>query len=282
MASTGVILFAEDNRKLRKLYGDALTAAGYNVIAVPDGREALKLLSIVNPKLIVLDVQMPELNGIETCAQARKICGNEVPIIFLTALDRLDFLHDCIAAGGDDYIIKSDGVQAIVQRVGRWVRRTPGGKPLAARRSEMLSEVAAKVDGEGRSAGPSGEDDENMHGIAGFLCEIGAPAMQQCVKTAKGKHYLLGYVTGVVEYWMETRAAAADRFSDYMKVALQETGCLTEDEVHELMSRFDDLVRDTDFCHARANGRKDPAEWESRDGRYDPVGFDRQRMTAGH
>jgi len=56
MASTGVILFAEDNRKLRKLYGDALTAAGYNVVAVPDGREALKLLSIVNPKLIVLDV----------------------------------------------------------------------------------------------------------------------------------------------------------------------------------------------------------------------------------
>lgn len=225
---------------------------------------------------------MPELNGIETCAQARKICGDEVPIIFLTALDRLDFLHDCIAAGGDDYIIKSDGVQAIVRRVGRWLRRAPGAKPLAERRSGMLSEVAAKVDGEGPSAGPPDADGESMHAIADFLCEIGAPAMQECVKTAKGKHYLLGYVTGVVEYWMETRAAVADRFLDYMKVALQKTGCLTEDEVHDLMSRFDDFVRDADFCLARANGRKDPAEWESRDGRYDPVGVDRQSMTAGH
>ena len=102
MATSGIILFAEDDRKLRKLYTDALEASGYNVITATDGDEALELLHTVRPKLILLDVMMPNLNGIETCRRARKMIGSEVPIVFLTALDQLSTVHDCISAGGDD------------------------------------------------------------------------------------------------------------------------------------------------------------------------------------
>jgi len=161
MASSGVILFAEDNPKLRKLYGDALTAAGYNVVAVSDGREVLNLLNVVGPKLILLDIQMPKLNGIETCARARKVCDGEVPIVFLTVFDQLGFVHKCIAAGGDDYIIKTDGVGAVIERVGRWMRRTPGGTPLAARRDALLAEVAAKVKPEAAGDPPSEPEPED-------------------------------------------------------------------------------------------------------------------------
>jgi DNA-binding response OmpR family regulator len=262
MASTGVILFAEDNGKLRKLYNDALSAAGYNVIAVADGREALKLLSLVDPRLILLDVQMPELNGIEACAKARKICGDEVPIIFLTALDRLDFLHECIAAGGDDYIIKSEGVTAVVERVGRWMRRSAGGRSLAARRRDMLSELIAKVEGKSAPEGASDETDAILREIAMFLCGVRAHAMKEIGTSMKEKQYLFGYVTGVVEYWMETRGASEDRLFDYLQVALRNTGRFAEREIDEFVARFDVLATETEFDLARTSGRRDPAEWD--------------------
>jgi len=282
MASAGVILFAEDNRQLRKLYSDALTMAGYNVVAVSDGREALRLLSVVCPKLIVLDIQMPEMNGVETCAQARKICGDEVPIIFLTALDQLEFLHEGIAAGGDDYIIKSEGIQPVIERVGRWMHRTPGRKPLAARRSGILSEVAAEVGRNVPFTGAADKNDDSMRELADFLSESRTPNKPQGVETTNGKSHLLGYVTGVVEYWMESRRAAAERFMDYVRFALRETGLLAEHEIHALMSRFDELIADPDFSMARANGRNDPAKWENSRSDRGPVDPDRNRKIAEH
>lgn len=162
MATSGIVLFAEDDRKLRKIYTVALKASGYNVIAACDGDEALELLQTVKPKLLLLDVMMPNLNGIETCRRARKIIGSEVPIVFLTALDQLSNLHDCISAGGDDYIVKSEGVATVVQRVGHWMRHKPGEKRLAARRDEMFAKVAARVNRDVTGPLLSSETDESV------------------------------------------------------------------------------------------------------------------------
>ncbi len=86
MAASGIVLFAEDDPMLRKLYGDALQASGYNVISASDGDEAVELLHTVKPKVILLDIMMPKLSGIDACKRARKMIGSETPIIFLTAL----------------------------------------------------------------------------------------------------------------------------------------------------------------------------------------------------
>ena len=145
MATSGVILLAEDDQRLRTLYTDTLEAAGYSVISARDGEEALELLYRVQPKVILLDIMMPRLDGVETCKRARKIVGNEVPIIFLTTLDELDALHECVAAGGDDYLIKSESVITIVERVGRWMQRPQRCKGLAKRREEVLADVTAEV-----------------------------------------------------------------------------------------------------------------------------------------
>ena len=169
MAGSGIILFAEDNTVLRKLFGDALESAGYTVIAAADGVEALRFLHTVKPKLILLDVMMPKLNGIETCKRARKMIGSEVPIIFLTALDQLSNLHDCISAGGDDYIVKSEGVAVIIQRVAYWLRYTPGFQRLRKCREEMLSDVVAEVRRDVLAAQLSSETDETVREISEFL-----------------------------------------------------------------------------------------------------------------
>ncbi len=113
MSAASVIIFAEDNPKFRTLYHDLLRAAGYSVLAAADGVQALRLLSTVTPKLILLAIMMPNLSGIETCKRARMIVGDDVPIVFLSAFERLDMLHECVAADGDDYFIKSDCQSAL-------------------------------------------------------------------------------------------------------------------------------------------------------------------------
>jgi len=273
MATSGIILFAEDDRKLRKLYTDALEASGYNVIAASDGDEALELLHSVKPKLILLDVMMPNLNGIETCRRARKMIGSEVPIVFLTALDRLSNLHDCISAGGDDYIVKSEGVATIIQRVGYWMRHTAGRKRLAARRNAMLADVAAEVNRDAATALLSSKTDETVREISEFLEVARANAADDFGQTVKEKLYLLGYVTGVVEHWAQLCTNLENRFLDYLSAVLMETGVLADDEVSQMISGFDDLSADTYFGIARAHGRNDPAQRENNGADYIPIGL---------
>ena len=281
MAASGVIVFAEDDRRLRKLYTDALKASGYNVIAASDGDEALELLHTVKPKLLLLDVMMPKLNGIETCRRARKMLGSEVPIVFLTALDQLSNVHDCIAAGGDDYIVKSEGVAAIIQRVGQWMQHKPGRKLLSARRDEMLADVAAEVHRDVAQAQLSSENDETVREISEFLAAARANAADDFGQTVQEKTYLLGYVTGVVEHWSELRKSLGSRFLDYLGAVLRETGVLADDEVSQMVSGFNDLSADTYFGIARAYGRNDPAQKENQGDDYLPIGLGQFNPLAG-
>jgi DNA-binding response OmpR family regulator len=280
VATSGVILFAEDDRRLRKLYTDALTASGYYVIAACDGEEALELLYGVRPKLILLDVMMPNLNGIETCRRARKIIGSEVPIVFLTALDQLNNVHECIEAGGDDYIMKSESVTTIIQRVGYWMRYAPRHKGLTARRGEMLAEVAAEISRDGTDARLCSETDESVREISHFLAEARSHAGDDFGKTVKEKLFLLGYVTGVVEHWAQLRGALEKRFFDYLSAVLRETGVLEDEEVFEMVSGFDELSADTSFGIARAHGRNDPAQRESQGEGYIPIGLRQFNLLA--
>ena len=273
MATSGIILLAEDDRKLRKLYYDTLTASGYSVVTASDGAEALKLLHKVKPKLILLDVMMPNLNGIETCRRARKMIGTEVPIVFLTALDQVGNLHDCIAAGGDDYIVKSEGVATIIQRVGHWMRHTPAPKPLATRRDKMLVEVSAVLNREVGASLLSSQTDECVREISEFLKVARANATDDFGQTEKQKLYFFGYATGVVEHWAQLRSSLKDQFYDYLAAVLRESSVLADYEVSQMVSGFDELSADTFFGIARAHGRNDPAQRQSKGKDYTPVGL---------
>ena len=285
MATTGVILLAEDDRRLRKLYTDAFEASGYSILSVSDGDEALEMLHRVQPKVILLDIMMPRLSGIETCKRARKMLGSEVPIIFLTALDELDTLQDCIAAGGDDYLIKSESVATVIERVGRWVQQPRGGnQQLAKRREEMLADVTAEVvkevSGENAAVPLSSETDETVREISEFLREARANAAESFGQTVKEKLYLLGYATGVVEHWAQLRNALEERFFDYLSAALNETGILESDEVSEMLSGFDDLSGDTCFGIARAHGRNDPAQRQNKGKDFAPIGLGQSQLLV--
>jgi DNA-binding response OmpR family regulator len=281
MATSGVILLAEDDRRLRKLYTDAFEASGYSILSVSDGDEALEMLHRMKPTVILLDIMMPRLSGIETCKRARKMVGSEVPIIFLTALDELGTLQKCIAAGGDDYLIKSESVATVIERVGQWVQRPQGRNQLAKRREEMLADVTVKVVKRERCRPLSSETDETVREISEFLREARANAAEGFGQTVKEKLYLLGYTTGVVEHWAQLRNVLEERFLDYLRAVLNETGILENDEVSEMLSGFDDLSVDTCFGIARAHGRNDPVQRQSKGKDFAPIGLGQFQLLAG-
>ncbi len=122
--NNGLIVIAEDNVMQRKLYSDFLELHGFTVVTANNGLEALTLLKTLKPKVLILDIMMPEMNGIETCRQVRKQVGPSLPIVFLTAADELDKLDDGMKAGGNDYLIKTASLDHILSRVCYWARPT--------------------------------------------------------------------------------------------------------------------------------------------------------------
>lgn len=107
MVQRSTILVAEDNASDRFLLTALLEAEGYNVISVEDGQQAIHQFRELRPKIVLLDVLMPKVDGWEVARQIRAMAGETfVPIIFLTSLTEADDLARCVDSGGDDFLSK--------------------------------------------------------------------------------------------------------------------------------------------------------------------------------
>lgn len=266
--ASGIILLAEDDAKLRKLYTEALSAAGYTVMAVADGDEAINLLQNVRPRVIILDIMMPRMDGIETCRRAREILiSTEIPIIFLTSLDRAEMLHQCLQAGGDDYIIKADSLGVLIERVHYWARRSKRGS-REPRRELALAEVEAVITHAGAVEPDdrvlSSDTDVTVREMSRLITAARKLAAPGFGTTVAQKLYLLGYVVGVVDNWAGTRSALALRFDDYLSAVLRETGILSPEEIWQMIATLGELAKDERFSVARDRGQQDASAFERR------------------
>ncbi|WP_200303931.1 response regulator transcription factor [Streptomyces adelaidensis] len=119
------VLLAEDDRAIRHALERALTLEGYAVTAVADGVEALAQAHRNRPDVLVLDVMMPGIDGLQVCRVLRAE-GDRTPILMLTALvetaDRIAGLD----AGADDYVVKPFDVEEVFARLRALLRRTGG------------------------------------------------------------------------------------------------------------------------------------------------------------
>ncbi len=145
------------------MYTDYLSAHGFNVMAAANGLEALSLLHRVQAKLVLLDIMMPELNGIETCCRARLLIGYKTPIVFLTALDYVDHVKEGIEAGGDAYILKTSQLEEILERVKYWTGPRARGNS-AERREKALENLHALARSPEPAAVASDSEDELDYG----------------------------------------------------------------------------------------------------------------------
>jgi two-component system response regulator MprA len=120
---TQTVLLAEDDRAIRHALERALTLEGYEVTAVADGVEALAHAHRTPPDVLLLDVMMPGIDGLQVCRVLRAE-GDRTPILMLTALvetaDRIAGLD----AGADDYVVKPFDVEEVFARLRALLRRT--------------------------------------------------------------------------------------------------------------------------------------------------------------
>lgn len=143
-ASQGLILIVDDNPVQSRLYGDVLQAEGFSVIAMPNAKEAEQFLLANMPSVILLDIMMPDIDGIEACQRFRKQIGERAPILFLTASDTVDILLSAFKAGGDDFVVKTSGLQKLVERVKYWRNPTSRGD-TPVRRQAKITQIEKRL-----------------------------------------------------------------------------------------------------------------------------------------
>jgi DNA-binding response OmpR family regulator len=119
------ILVVDDDASARDLVRAILERAGHEVREAADGRAGLKELYASPPDLVILDVNMPELDGWATLERIRDL--SEVPVLMLTALETELELVRGLQGGADDYVVKPFGHQELIARVQALLRRAPVG-----------------------------------------------------------------------------------------------------------------------------------------------------------
>jgi len=118
------ILLAEDELALRDFVSRNLRARGFEVLEAANGLEAVALWQREDPHLLILDIMMPRMDGLEVCRRVRE--HSAVPIIVLTALDAESDKVTALDLGADDYLTKPFGVEELLARVRAVLRRTQG------------------------------------------------------------------------------------------------------------------------------------------------------------
>ncbi|MDX1690933.1 MAG: response regulator transcription factor [Acidimicrobiia bacterium] len=117
------ILVVDDEESVSEMVSSALRFAGYRVRTADDGIAALRSVKAEPPDLIVLDVNMPEMDGFEVCRRLRRD-GVQIPVIFLTARDDIDDKRTGFRHGGDDYLTKPFSLEELGLRIEALLRRT--------------------------------------------------------------------------------------------------------------------------------------------------------------
>jgi len=149
----GLILVAEDDRRVRSCVVRALRLEGYEVVAVPDGGAALTAQRAHKPDLLVLDISMPNADGLSVCRILRE-SGCDTPILMLTARHTVPDRVAGFDAGADDYLVKPFALEELIARVRARLRAPSAASDTAAGGPLRLGDL--EVDPAGRQVHRAG------------------------------------------------------------------------------------------------------------------------------
>ncbi|MEA2331629.1 MAG: two-component system, OmpR family, response regulator MprA [Thermoleophilaceae bacterium] len=137
------ILIVDDDRSLRDALRRALVLGGYDTVSAENGQEALTQAAGSAPDAVVLDIGLPDVDGLEVCRRLRD-AGNRVPVLMLTARDAIEDRIDGLDAGADDYLVKPFDVGELKARLRALLRRSTGEEDPASLSFEELSLDSAR------------------------------------------------------------------------------------------------------------------------------------------
>ena len=148
------VLVVDDEAPLRRAMCASLSAGGYAVEGAPDGETALGQIRHQAFDLVLLDIHMPGIGGIETCRRIRPLAP-QTGIVMITITDHIDDKVNALEAGADDYITKPFLLRELLARLRSLLRRT-GSEPLPS--SAILRAGALELDTKQRTLRKSGRD----------------------------------------------------------------------------------------------------------------------------
>jgi DNA-binding response OmpR family regulator len=125
-----VVLLVDDDAAIRRAVGAGLELEGFHVVRASGGRAALAANESVHPAVILLDLAMPDLDGLEVLAQLRS-AGDDVPVCVLSARDEVDDRVRGLQAGADDYVVKPFALEEVTARLHALLRRRPATSDAA-------------------------------------------------------------------------------------------------------------------------------------------------------
>ncbi|QHC26956.1 response regulator transcription factor [Streptomyces sp. GS7] len=205
----GRVLLVDDDAAIRRSLGRGLRLNGFTVDLADGGRTALAKVADTEPDVVVLDVSMPDLDGIAVCRHFRTD-GNDIPVLMLSALDEVADRVAGLQAGGDDYLVKPFALDELVLRLHALLRRRPAAATDAVRVGGLVIDAAA------RTARLDGRPVELTRREFELLDVLGRNA-----GLVLSRDQLLDRVWG---YDFEVRTDAVDTFVSYLRRKLEAGG----------------------------------------------------------
>jgi len=150
------ILVVDDEPNIARLIRMYLDREGFNTILAASGSEALSRIEQHRPALVILDIMLPDIDGLEVCREIRR-SDNPVPIIMLTARETDEDKIEGLELGADDYVTKPFVPRELVARVKAILRRSGKAADPAARHSEVIDLGALKIEPDRREVRLDGE-----------------------------------------------------------------------------------------------------------------------------
>ena len=147
------ILIADDEPQITRVLRTGLTMRGYDVRVAADGESALDTFNDWHPDLVVTDLSMPNMDGIELCGRLRLM--SQVPIIVLSVKGEEKTKVEALDAGADDYVTKPFGIEELLARMRAALRRAPS---TSTEDSVVLDEGDFHIDFGSRNVSVNGKD----------------------------------------------------------------------------------------------------------------------------
>ena len=121
-----VVIAVDDSREMLDILKSLIAGAGYRFFGASNANQCMRLIRDVEPDLILLDIQMPEVDGFELCRQIKASeAWRNIPVAFVTARRTAQDVKAGIAAGGNDFITKPFDARNLMARVDRWLKPKP-------------------------------------------------------------------------------------------------------------------------------------------------------------